>query len=388
MLQQQSLKSYTAFNSIPATSLRIPRSKYMLEHLISPEMEMIKQSLFSKCLVATLLLSLACACWASPANSDKPLQIFFADVEGGQATLFVTPKHDSLLIDTGWPGNDSRDAKRIAALARQAGLEKINYVLITHYHLDHVGGVPQLVKEIPVGTFIDHGQNREMEGETLAVWKAYDAELATGTHKHLVVKPGTTLPIKGVHAKVVTADGNLIAHPLPGAGGENAACKSSETHPADQTENARSLGTVFTFGKLKIVDLGDLTWDKEMELMCPVNKIGKADIYIVSHHGWLQSGSPALVDGLSPRVAIMDNGAKKGGSPSTWDIIHKAPGLEDLWQLHYSDEGGSAHNVAESFIANVGDTDAGNYLKLTAWPDGHFEVFNSRTGQTKQYPAR
>jgi competence protein ComEC len=136
---------------------------------------------------------------------------------------------------------------------------------------------------------------------------------------------------------------------------------------------------LLTFGKLKFLDLGDLTWDKEMELMCPVNKLGKIDVYIVSHHGFLQSGSPALVRGIAPRAAIMDNGAKKGGSPSAWDIVKGSPGLEDLWQLHFSEEGGAAHNVAPEFIANLSGPDAGNYLQLSAWPDGSFEVFNSRT---------
>ena len=143
-----------------------------------------------------------------------------------------------------------------------------------------------------------------------------------------------------------------------------------------------------TFGKFRILDLGDLTKDKEMELMCPKNKLGKIDIYIVSHHGWNQSSSPAFVYGLAPRVAIMDNGAKKGGTPSVWDIIEKSPGLENLWQLHYSEEGGAAHNVPAEFIANPDGPDAGNYLELTARRDGSFRVFNSRTQKTKQYPAK
>ena len=164
--------------------------------------------------------------------------------------------------------------------------------------------------------------------------------------------------------------------------------KNAEQFPADQTENLRSLGTLITFGKLRLLDLGDLTHDKEMQLMCPVNKIGKVDIYIVSHHGWQQSGSVPFVHGIAPRVAIMDNGAKKGGTPSAWDIIEKSPGLEDLWQLHFADEGGAAHNVAPEFIANPDGPDAGNYLKLTAEPDGSFDVFNSRTEKTKHYPAR
>src|SRR6185437_14641883 len=145
--------------------------------------------------------------------------------------------------------------------------------------------------------------------------------------------------------------------------------KVSEKRPTDTTENSHSLGTLLTFGKLRILDLGDFTWDKEMDMMCPNNVIGKVDIYIVSHHGWDHSSSPALVHAVAPRVAIMDNGAKKGGTPSIWDIIHSSPGLEDLWQLHYSEEGAEAHNSPEPLLANVKGPDQGNYFKLTAWRD-------------------
>jgi competence protein ComEC len=179
----------------------------------------------------------------------------------------------------------------------------------------------------------------------------------------------------------------VIDHPLPGAGQENASCKNAEQFPADQTENRRSLGTLIMFGKLRILDLGDLTRDKEMELVCPVNKLGAIDIYIVSHHGWYQSNSPAFLSAIAPRVAIMDNGAKKGGTPSAWDNIEKSPRLKDLWQLHFSEEGAAAHNVASEFIANPEGPDAANYLELTAWPDGSFEVLNSRTKHAKRYPA-
>lgn len=326
---------------------------------------------------------------ASAMPPEKDLRIYFVDVEGGQATLFVTPAGQSLLIDTGWDDNNGRDAGRIVAAAKKAGLTKIDYVLITHFHEDHVGGAPQLAAKIPIGTFIDHGENREStDAPTVKVWNAYQELLATGKYKHILAKPGMVLPIRGIHAEIVSADGALIGGPLPGAGAENAACKDSETRAADKTENLRSVGTIFTFGKLKILDLGDLTWDKEMELMCRANKLGHVDIYIVSHHGWYQSSSPALVWGIAPRVAIMDNGAKKGGTPSTWDIIKKSPGLEGLWQVHFSDEGGAEHNVPAEFIANPEGVEAGHYLELTAHTNGSFSVYNSRTDKTKEYPAK
>lgn len=335
-----------------------------------------------------VLLVAAPAASADSAPAQKSLRIFFIDVEGGQSTLFVTPANQSLLVDTGWPDFKGRDADRIVAAAKNAGIKKIDYVLITHFHVDHVGGVPQLAERIPIGTFIDHGENRETDPPTVKVWQAYQKLLSSGKYKHIVAQPGDILPIAGMKATIVSADGHTIAQPLPGAGQENPACKGAEQYPPDQTENQRSVGMVITLGKLRILDLGDLTRDKEMDLVCPANKLGKIGLYVVSHHGWKQSGSAALVDGIDPRVAIMDNGAKKGGSPEVWDIIKKSPHLEDLWQLHYSDEGGSAHNVPAEFIANPQGVEAGHYIEVTAHPDGSFAVFNSRKGETKQYPAK
>ena len=328
------------------------------------------------------------AVFVAHGQANEKLRVFFMDVEGGQATLFVTPQGESLLIDTGWPGNNGRDADRIVAEAKKAGLSKIDYVLITHYHDDHVGGVPQLAARIPVGTFIDHGPNRELDhGITEHGYAEYQKILAAGTSKHILVKPGDILPIKGFRATVISSDGALIAKPLPGAGQTNTACETSPTKPADQTENARSLGIEIDFGKLRLVDLGDLTWDKERELMCPINKLGPVDVYIVSHHGWYQSSSPAFVHGIHPRVAIMDNGEKKGGSPGTLDTLHSSPGLEALYQLHYSTESADKNTAAE-YIANLQGPDAGNPIELTASPDGSFRVTNTRTYLTKDFPAR
>jgi len=339
-------------------------------------------------LVAVLALLVSVACLQAQVKSNQ-LQAYFIDVEGGQSTLFVTPSGRSLLIDTGWPDNNGRDAERIVAAAKLAGISKIDYVLITHFHTDHVGGVPQLAKLIPIGTFIDHGPNRELTDEVNGNFDAYKKTLTGGTYQHIVAKPGDTLPIQGIDVRVISADGQLIDKPLAGAGQPNSYCAASETRPDDQTENSRSLGTLITFGKLRILDLGDLTWDKERQLMCPINKLGKIDILVVSHHGWNQSSSPALIDAIQANVAIMDNGEKKGGSTPVLDTIRKAPGLVALWQLHFSDEGGAEHNTSAAYIANLsGSTDNGNYLKLSASPDGNFAVFNSRTQESKSYSAK
>ena len=316
--------------------------------------------------------------------AEKSLQIFFIDVEGGQATLFVTPAGQSLLVDTGWGYNAFRDANRIVAAAKMAKIKKIDYVLITHYHDDHVGGVPQLAQKMTIGAYIDHGPNRETSKASELLYSAYKA--ATGNATHILSKPGETIPIKGMNVTIVSADGNLLDHPLTDAGAPNQACQGVEQKATDPTENARSNGIVIDFGKLRIVDLGDLTWAKELELVCPTNKLGHADIFIVSHHGADLSNSPALVHGLAPRVAVMDNGSKKGGASTAWDIIKSSPGLQDIWQLHFADAGGSEHNTTDPFIANVDETDTGHYLKLTANEDGSFDVYNPRNKYSKQYP--
>jgi competence protein ComEC len=340
-------------------------------------------------LVVLLSSGFFAAAESSPAAPPgKPLEIYFVDVEGGQATLFVTPAGQSLLIDTGWPGNAGRDADRIVAAVKKAGLSKIDFVLLTHYHIDHAGGVPQLLDKIPVGAFIDHGANREPgDRETEQSWEAYQQLVSSRQLKRIIAKVGDILPIEGFRAEVVSSDGAVLEKPLPGAGAENPACATSKNRPTDQTENARSLGTIITFGKARILDLGDLTWDKEAELICPINKLGPVDIFIVSHHGLSQSNSPALLAAISPRIAIMDNGADKGGSPSSWDTIETSSKLADLWQLHFSNEGGPAHNSAEPLIANLAGPDGGNYLKLSVWKDGSLEVYNSRIQTTKHYAA-
>jgi competence protein ComEC len=324
---------------------------------------------------------------AQGANAGK-LRVYFIDVEGGQSTLFVTPTGKSLLIDTGWPDNNFRDADRIVAAAKSAGLRRIDYVLITHYHDDHVGGVPQLVQRIPVGMFFVHGPNRELDhGVTERGYAAFQKVLTDTNAKEVVAKPGDRLPIQGMDVTVMSADGRVIQKALPGAGEPNSYCKQSEIRPPDQTENARSLGVLIRFGDLKILDLGDLTWDKERDLMCPDNRLGKVDVLVVSHHGWYQSSNPALVDAIHARVAVMDNGAKKGGSIPVLDTVRNAPGIEALWQLHYSDEGGAAHNTQSEYIANLDGLDAGHDIELTAARDGSFTVHNGRTGLDKHYAA-
>lgn len=325
-------------------------------------------------------------CSAAPTATAKSLQIYFIDVEGGQATLVVSPSGQSLLIDAGWPGYEGRDADRILAAAHQAGIKQLDFVLITHYHRDHVGGVPQLADGIKIGTFIDHGPNLEDSEVTRADYAAYEKAIAG--HAHVVVKPGWVLPIKGIEVRALISAGDHITTSLPEAGKANSYCSSEPAAPVDNTENARSLGALITYGQFRFLDLGDLTKKKELELACPNNLLGTVDLFLVTHHGADLSNPKALVWALHPRVALIDNGPRKGSSPAAWQIVHDSPGLEDLWQLHYAAESDKDHNVTEDRIANVKENCEGKYLKVEAKADGAFTVTNSRTGSEKTYAKK
>jgi competence protein ComEC len=313
----------------------------------------------------------------------KSLEVYSIDVEGGQATLLVSPSGESMLVDTGWAGHNRRDADRIVAAAKSAGVKKIDYLVITHYHSDHVGGVPQLAEKIPIRNFVDHGASIETGKDADVLFNAYAAFRDKGTH--LQVKPGDTIPIKGLEVRVLSSGGDVIPAPLTGAGQPNPECSSFQLHEVDRSENARSVGILIAYGDFRMIDLGDLTWNKEYDLVCPSNKIGTVDVYLVSHHGMNMSGSPQLVHALHPRVAIMNNGARKGGSPEIWQTIHDTPALLDLWQLHFAVAGGKEHNSSDTVIANVDEICEGKWLKLTAQKDGTFTVYNSRNKYERSY---
>ena len=314
------------------------------------------------------------------------LLVYAIDVEGGQATLFVSPSKASLLVDTGWGGNNGRDAERIQVAMRDAGIQKIDHLLITHFHTDHVGGVANLVERVRVGEFLDHGENREDSEITQHDYAEY-LKVLNGSPRR-VVHPGDTIGVPELNVTVLTADGQHVAA-VPGVKPEpNRDCASEPHWDLDLSENPRSTGILIRFGKFRFLDLGDLTKAKEIPLVCPNNLVGHVDVYLVNHHGMNLSNSKAFVDAIQPRVAIMDNGAHKAGSPEAWQTVHESPGLEDLYMLHTAEDSDAAHNSGDSQIANLKGGGDGAYFKVVASADGSFSVLNSRTGKTEEYPAK
>jgi competence protein ComEC len=320
--------------------------------------------------------------------SAKGLDIFFIDVEGGQATLIVTPAGESILIDAGY-GRSSRDPDRILAAAREAKIERIDLMVVTHFHSDHVGGIPQVASRIPIVTFVDYGGPLGTpygpDGMTVRGFSTYEPVRRLG--RHLQPQPGDRLPLSGVEATVVSAGGALLPTPLPGGGQPNDRCGMLEDHEEDGTENFRSLGIVLRYGAFGFVDLGDLSGNTLPKLVCPRNLLGEASAYLISHHGDYDTDTPAIYAALKPRVAIMNNGVTKGGDPATFRTVYAQPGL-DLWQLHASRRKG-ATNAPDDFIANMDDEGTTDYwIRLTAHEDGSFVIVNGRNGFTKTYPPQ
>jgi len=337
----------------------------------------------------TVRLLAAVLALAVAAEPSRTLDIYFIDVEGGQSTLIVTPTGQSLLIDTGFAGFDGRDSGRIIEAARTAGITRIDYLLITHFHWDHDGGVVELARQMPIRTFIDYGDlDRSSEATSVAGWpttvERYNAYLPVrATGAHLSPRPGDRLPLSGVDVTFVSASGATLARHLPGAGHVNTACEPPAPPPSDPFENPRSIGIVLRFGQFRFLDVGDLSGTPLFALLCPRNLIGQVDLYLIPHHGARDVSYPATFAGLRPRVAIVNNGARKGGAPEMFDALRRAPGLEGAWQLHRSQHEG-AMNLPEGQIANLDET-TGHWIKVSAKKSGAFTVTNRRTGVMTAY---
>ena len=345
-------------------------------------------------------------------RAAKTLDIYVIDVEGGNATLLVSPQGESLLIDTGNAGAAAvRDADRIIAAANDAKLQQIDHLITTHWHGDHFGGMAELAKQIPIREFIDHGPNVQPGAAADAFLKDVYPQLYSKA-KHTVAKPGDKIAIAGFDARVVTSAGETIKNALPGAGKPNPYCALYKPGQ-NNAEDPQSVGTHITFGKFRTLHLGDLTMNKEFELMCPNNRLGTVDVFLGLHHGQATSNSEVIVHALRPRVAIMNNGIRKGGEPVVMKVINSSPGLENLWQMHFSQLSGQEYTVPGLFIANTVDEQptampivpmpppqpggaavappppvhngTAHWIKVSAEQDGSFTVINSRNGFSKKY---
>jgi beta-lactamase superfamily II metal-dependent hydrolase len=322
------------------------------------------------------------------APAAQTLDVYVIDVEGGKSVLCVSPSGESMLFDAGWPGSGGRDVNRILEAVQAAGLKQIDYLVISHYDIDHLGDVPLLVSKIPVKHFVDHGPLQSTGKGADARYKAYAEVRDKGDYT--AVKPGDRIPIKGLDVLVVAAATKLLDKPLPGAGAPNPLCASTPEKPErpEDLEDNMSVGLLFTLGKFRMLDMADLEWFYDRKLMCPANPIGTVDVYQVSIHGQDKGVSPALAQALGARVAIMGNGPRKGGAPETWSTLRHAPGMEDIWQVHYSLLGTAETNPPADFIANLDAACQARWIKLSAQPDGTFTVTNSRNGFRKTYRAR
>ena len=359
---------------------------------------------------------LALACSIAPAMAQtraaaKPLEIYVIDVEGGNATLFVTPSGETLLIDTGNGGAAAaRDAGRVLEAIKDAGVTQIDHLITTHWHGDHFGGLAEVAKQIPVKDYIDHGPNVQPAQAVDDFLKDVYGPL-TAKATHMVAKPGDRIVMKDLDWRVVASAGQVLKTNLPGGGRPNPYCAASKAQDPDPTENAQSVSSYITFGKFRVVHMGDLTYNKEIDLMCPTNRLGGADLFIVSHHGQAISNSPALIHALQPRAAILNNGTRKGGQPDAMRVMFSSPGLEDLWQMHFSLLSGQEYTVPGAFIANQIDQQTDGmpigtwtpplpgqqappapahngksyYFKVTAQLDGTFTITNTRNNLRKTY---
>jgi competence protein ComEC len=321
-------------------------------------------------------------------GASRNLEIYWIDAEGGAATLIVAPSGRSLLVDTANRTPDDRDAKRIMAAAGQAGLTRIDVLLTTHFHGDHIGAMPALAKMIPIGLYLDHGESVEIARPPVAA--AYQAYVEQSAGRRRILKPGDRIPLAGVDIQVIMSAGRPITTALKGAGAKNVCADFSPHAPDTDPDNDQSVGFLLKFGQFDFIDMGDLTWNYEQKLVCPNNLIGTVDLYQTTHHGLDRSNSPQFIRAIRPTVAVMNNGPRKGGQASVFDTLRQSPGLEDIWQGHLALATPNETNTDERMIANLEATSEckGNLLKATVAPDGTYTITNLRNGFSKTYHAK
>ena len=328
-----------------------------------------------------------------PAQPPGTMEIYFIDTEGGQSVLIVSPTNgilgarETLLIDAGNLTNPpGRDADRIVAAMKDAGVERIDYMVVSHYHGDHVGGVAALADKVPIRRVYDPGRFADELATNRAA--GFNSYVPVREKMHVTLaKPGMKIPVAGLDVNIVSSAGEVATTPVPGVrAAANSLCATAKEREQDNTpNNYESIGMTIDFGKFRYLDLADLTWNQELQLVCPRNLLGTFTLYRTTRHGTDWSGAEAMVHAVRPRVAVMNNNPTKGGTPGTFQIVKSSAGLEDLWQLHYSEFVGKDVQSSDNFIANFTKDDGGSHIKVTARSDGSFTVKNARNGFTKEY---
>ncbi|WP_435007088.1 ComEC/Rec2 family competence protein [Tundrisphaera lichenicola] len=325
-------------------------------------------------MIATLTLA---AVLLGADQAPRPMEIYFIDVMGGAATLIVTPEGESVLMDSGWPGLDDRDPQRIEHVLKDvAKLDHLDHLVTTHWHVDHFGGVDGLSRRLRIDHFWDRGlpDPNASDGDRANYPDGPFAGDALGINyrkasegKRQALSAGATLPLKGVQALVLASGGKVIDGP---SGPMNPHCaEAPPDQPVDRSDNAKSVTIRFRLGKFDFLDCGDLTWNVEKALVCPIDRIGPIDLYQVTHHGMDISNHPTLVRTIAPTVAIMNNGPRKGGSPATVKLLRSIPSIEAFYQLHKNAATSPEENTDPALIANA-DKAGGQFIRVSIEPDG------------------
>jgi competence protein ComEC len=381
-------------------------------------------------LKSVLLLSVFAAILPA-ANTTE----FYAIDSEGKAMLTIAPSGETMLVDLGWTGFGAQGAttNQVVQGLKTIGVKRIDHLLISHFDVDHIGDISELLAAIPVGHCYDHGEiqlppdggaapgrgaapggppagagrgpapagqpgaaapggagrggaGNMAESSRQSYQKYADACEKIG---RTILKPGDKVPIKGLDVQVIHAAGKWITQPLPGAGQPNPACATT-TQPAlvprDLEDNA-SIGLLYTYGKFRFYDPADLEGYYAHALVCPNNPIGTVDLWSVNVHGQGKGYSAATASALKAPVVIefTDGRMGRGNDASVWDALHALPAVPDIWLLHANKRSGAEKNPPEDFIANIATPDEMKSLKISAEQSGTFTITNLRNGFSKTY---